>query len=225
MLALDLDRGESRRQGRTRHDVLGPNPAFHRVEVHRVAFADIGRSNAEPRMSRVQQIEVDELEQRRPQRFGIVEAQRAFGAPRLHPSCGKARTEKAGHPRCHAGKRTPSVEEAAQHVAIEERHGDDPVSYFLPEGAQLLGAAFRRVAGDDGTVDRSDGNAGDPVGLVAAPREGGVDTGLVGAEGAAALQHKANLGAPPGPRYFLPRQLARHFACLTATSGGSAAHG
>ena len=62
----------------------------------------------------------------------------------------------------------------------------------LPERPELRDPLVRRIAGDDGGVDRADRDAGDPVGIDLGLGERGVDPGLVGAERAAALQHQGD---------------------------------
>ena len=60
----------------------------------------------------------------------------------------------------------------------------------IPEFAQPLDPALRRVAGDQRRVDRADRNAGHPIRREAGLGEPLVDACLVGARGAAALQHQ-----------------------------------
>ena len=61
---------------------------------------------------------------------------------------------------------------------------------------------FRLVAGDDGGVDGTDGDAGHPVGLKSSLVQGLIDASLIGPERAAALQDEADtvdaLGAGSG---------------------------
>ena len=64
--------------------------------------------------------------------------------------------------------------------------------------AQALDPPLRRIAGNDGAVDRPDRDAGDPVRQIAVLRQGLVDAGLIGAERAAALQHETDLPAVRG---------------------------
>ncbi len=58
----------------------------------------------------------------------------------------------------------------------------------FPELGEALDTMLRRVAGDDCRVQCADGDAGDPVRMQARLGHRLVDTGLVGAERAAALQ-------------------------------------
>lgn len=59
----------------------------------------------------------------------------------------------------------------------------------VPELLEPVDAPLRRVAGDQRGVDGADRHAGDPVDLLVALVRAGVDAGLVGAQGAAPLQH------------------------------------
>ena len=63
----------------------------------------------------------------------------------------------------------------------------------VPEFAQPGDAVGRLVAGNERAVDGADRRADHPVGLDAAFHQRLVDAGLVGAEGAAALQHQDHL--------------------------------
>lgn len=55
---------------------------------------------------------------------------------------------------------------------------------------QAREAELRGVAGDQGGIDGSDGDAGDPVGLGAYRVQGFIDAGLIGSQRAAALQNE-----------------------------------
>jgi len=85
VLAFDLNRREARRQRRARHDVLRTKPPLARVEVDRVALADVGRADAQARMAGVEEVEIDEPLERAPERSGIVEAECRVRAPGVQP--------------------------------------------------------------------------------------------------------------------------------------------
>jgi hypothetical protein len=100
------------------------------------------------------------------------------------------------------GRALPVVAPAGAERAVDpgrppcRRSGD-----ALPELPQPGNAPFRRVAGNDGGVYRSDGDAGEPIRRVVGGRERLEDAGLVAAEGAAALQDERDLlvvGGRPG---------------------------
>ncbi len=59
-------------------------------------------------------------------------------------------------------------------------------------GAQLPNTLFRRIAGDDGRVHRADRDAGDPIRMQVRLRKRLIDAGLIGAEGASALEDQRN---------------------------------
>ena len=99
----------------------GPIRRSLRVEVHRVALADVGGADAEPRVPGIEEIEIDQPLERLAQRRGVVEAERALRAPRLQPGRRHARQEEAGDARGDAGERAPFVEDATEQVAVEER--------------------------------------------------------------------------------------------------------
>ncbi len=60
----------------------------------------------------------------------------------------------------------------------------------IPEVVQPLDPAFRRIAGDQRRIDGADRHAGDPVRREPFLGEAIVDASLIGAQGAAALQHQ-----------------------------------
>ena len=182
----------------------GPMRRSLAVEVDRVALADVGRADAEARVLRVEQLEIDQPLERRPQRRRVVEAERAFRAPGLQPGRRHARGVEAVDAGGDAGERAPLVEDAAGEIAVEQRLAGDALGDQLPELAQPLDPPLRRIAGDDGAVDRTDGDAGDPVRQVAPLRQGLVDAGLIGAERAAALEHQSDLGAVRGQGLSVP---------------------
>ena len=172
------------------------------VEVDRVALADVGRADTEAHVFRVEQLEIDQPHERGPQRRRVVEAERAFRAPGLQPGRRHARGIEAVDPGGDAGERAPLVEDAAGEIAVEQRLGGDAVGDQLPELAQALDPPLRRIAGNDGAVDRTDRDAGDPVRQIAPLRQGLVDAGLIGTECAAALEHKADLPAVRGQGFL-----------------------
>src|SRR5262249_38238635 len=90
------------------------------------------------------------------------------------------------------------IEEAARLIAapilLHQIEQTDPARRgdAFPERPQLVDAGFRRIAGDQGRIDRADRNAGDPVGLKLGFRESLVDPSLISSERAAALEHQGN---------------------------------
>src|SRR6185436_2495335 len=108
------------------------------------------------------------------------------------------RRVEAVDPGGNAGERTPLVEDAAGEIAVEQRLAGDALGDQLPELAQALDPPLRRVAGNDGAIDRADRDAGDPVRQIAPLRQGLVDAGLIGAERAATLEHETDLPAVRG---------------------------
>ena len=80
----------------------------------------------------------------------------------------------------------------AENVAVRGERPDFPLRDQVPKGLQLAQAVLGRIAGNDGRIDRADGNAGHPVRLNAGFVHGLIDTGLIGAQRTAALQNKRN---------------------------------
>ena len=62
----------------------------------------------------------------------------------------------------------------------------------FPEGLQLVEPFLRPVAGDEGRIHGADRYTGDPVAADAGAMHAFIDSRLVGAKGAAALQHQGN---------------------------------
>ena len=62
-----------------------------------------------------------------------------------------------------------------------------------PEFTQFFNPHFRRIAGDQGGIDRADRDAGHPVRFVVRRGERLVNAGLIASEGAPALQDECNL--------------------------------
>ena len=60
----------------------------------------------------------------------------------------------------------------------------------MPEFPQARDAPLGRVARDQGRVDGADGNARDPMRQIRRCSELFIHAGLIGAQGAAALQHQ-----------------------------------
>ena len=145
---------------------------------------------------------------------GIVEAERTLRSPGLQPGRRHAWLKEAAHARCNTCQRAPFVEDAARHIAFEQRLHRYAIGDQFPELAQPLGAPLGRIAGDQRAVDGADRYAGNPVGLIAALGQRRVDAGLIGAERASALQNETHLGAMRRQRFLtcfhsLPARRAR----------------
>src|SRR5262252_6365229 len=82
----------------------------------------------------------------------------------------------------------------------------------LPEFPQSLDTLFRRIAANKGRINRSDRNAGDPVGMQIGLRQGLINATLVGPKGTAALQDQRD----PLERRTLGRDMALAQQRLTA---------
>ena len=191
-LAVDLDRREARGQGAARHDVARVDPLLPAVEVDEVAALDVDRADREADRAGVEELEVDQLLERAAQRLGVVVADRRRRAGRLERRRRHPRREEAGDAEQHRDRRVGLVDDVAPAGLVGRRAVDRGAERErgdrLPELAQPRHPVLRAVAGDQGGVDRADRDAGDPVGRVPHRREALVHAGLVGAEGAAALE-------------------------------------
>jgi hypothetical protein len=112
---------------------------------------------------------------------------------RRHPRHEETRLARAdrlqdAHPVDHAPQvdipGPQALEDAGQVPCWQQRRHADG----FPEGFQSVEARFWRVAGDQRAVDGADGRAGDPVRPQSGLMESLVDTRLIGAQGATALQ-------------------------------------
>jgi hypothetical protein len=148
---------------------------------------------------RVAQVKVDELKQRIAQRRGVVIAGRGPGAGRAEPRIDLVRLEEAGLPQGCRHERTREIARLAIDVAIRRVVPDLAGRDAIPENPKPLEATLRRIAGDDRRIDAADRNAADPVRLHAFFVQGLIDTGLVGAKRAAALQDEGDTVASIGP--------------------------
>ena len=190
IVAVDLDRRESRRQRARRHDMLGPDLLLRIVEIDEVAGGDIHRADAEPRRLRIDAVEIHQPLQRRAQRRGVVIAQRLRQVRRPELRRWKARREETGHAERGDRHRAAFVIERTRHVARQvglpgQRRRDE-----IPERLELFEPLLARIAGDDRGVDRADRDAGDPGRLEIVPAQRLIGAGLIRPQRAAALQHQ-----------------------------------
>jgi hypothetical protein len=135
-LTVDLDGREARRQSTARHDVLRTDRLGGRVEILHIAGQHLHGSDAHPYQSRIQQIEIDELEQRGFKRLSIVDANRLRRALR-HDHCRRnSWLKETGHA-ADGGKRGAGFVENPTRVVIDaKRPSDEPAGNALPELAQ-----------------------------------------------------------------------------------------
>jgi hypothetical protein len=147
----------------------------------------------------VDQIEVDQLEQRLAQRCGVVITGGGFGAGRTEPRIDVVGFEKAGLAQRRRHERTREIAGLPVDVAVRRVMPDLACRDAVPENLQLLETMFRWIAGDDRRIDGADRNAAYPVGLHAFFVQGLIDPGLIGPERAATLQYKRHPVAPVGP--------------------------
>jgi hypothetical protein len=185
--ALDLGRGEAGRQRAAGQHVFWANRLFGAVEGHELPRLDVGRTQRQPHRSRIDQVEVDQPAERLQHRRGVVEAGLCGGASREE--------HRVQGPR---PKEVRLAHDQGFHIAhrvVEDvqRQHSQRLDHLRPgdQAPQLLKpsqALRRRGAGEDGAVDGTDGDTGEPVRLEAVFGQGLVSADVVGAERAAALQ-------------------------------------
>jgi hypothetical protein len=197
MLAFDLDGGKSGRQRTARHHVLGPDRVRRVVEIDEIAGTHVDGSDAETGGASIQTVEIHQTLECALEIFGVVEAggldRAAWLQPRIHrpggeKPAGPARERPGGAHQ--TAKIACGIAARGSEVSVTDI-GPKPVGgHLCPKLAQPIGAGIRRIAGNDGRIDRPNRDAGDPIGMYSGLREGLVDAGLIGPERAAALQHE-----------------------------------
>ena len=157
------DRRKAGRKRAARHDMIGPEGLFGRVEIGHVATLDIDRANREAYLATVQPVEIHEPEKCVAQRCRVVEADRGIGPRPLehrrrhawreesrnaheHGFVGAGLVERQPQP----GRNGSGGEEARERIA-----GTDE----LPELVQPLDTILRPVADDQRRIDRTDGDS------------------------------------------------------------------
>ena len=85
--AVDLRRRERRRKRPARHDVARRDGMRGVVEIDRLARTGVDRAERQPHVSSVDEVEIDELVQRRAQRFRIVVTERRDAALGRESGC------------------------------------------------------------------------------------------------------------------------------------------
>ena len=73
IVGADLDHRQRRRQGAARHDVLRDDFGLRAVEIDEVAVPHVDRADGVAHRRAVEEVEIDQAEQRLPQRRGVVE--------------------------------------------------------------------------------------------------------------------------------------------------------
>src|SRR5262249_52738233 len=120
-LTINRDGRKAWRQSAARHDMLRTYRLGGGVEILHVACQYLYRADACSHHARVQQVEVDKLDQRRAEWFSIVDADR-FGHPRWHDHRGrKSRLKKARNSSGGRKGRAGFVEDPARTVVVGER--------------------------------------------------------------------------------------------------------
>ncbi len=156
------------------------------IEIAHLAVAGIDRAHRHAHVLRIEVIEIDEVVERGAQRRGLVKGRMVDADARIGiPPRGQVGLKEGRDALPHRDR-----------IGDRARHGGEAEGIALhavPEFAQLIEPAFGRITGDDGAVDGADGGADHPVRLDAGFVQRLVDAQLIGAQGAAALQHQDNL--------------------------------
>ena len=191
-------------------------------EIGEVAAAHVDGADAEPDVSIVDPVEVDQAFERRSQRRNVVETQRVRFLWRPKVQRRKARGEERRRPEHRDPERVDLVDEAVRRLVLEvERTGVGDAEDAkrrsadrLPELAQPLDPLFRRVAGDERRIHGADRDSGDPVRQDVRSGKRLVHPALIGAERSPALEKQSDRleGRRTGfaAIHRLARRLGRH---------------
>mmetsp|Transcript_10637 Transcript_10637/g.43588 ORF Transcript_10637/g.43588 Transcript_10637/m.43588 type:complete len:509 (+) Transcript_10637:968-2494(+) len=234
-LAPDLHRREARRQCAAGQHMRGADAGLlvAVVEPGQLAGAHIDGAQRQPRVGGVDQRVVHQLVQRRREWRGVVEPQ--LGQRRRSvqvPGQRAARPEEAGHA---ADQGLPGLQARGEGIRRPGHRQTGP-RHARPELAQRGDAVCRLVAGDQRRIDRADGGAHQPVRRDAASVERLGHAGLVGAQGAAALEdidrlrrapagHQAACSVTPSSQGTAWKTGKASQAAACATRAGNAAAG
>ena len=191
MRTVDHGRRKARWQRAARHDMSGGDFLSLSVEVDRVSGLDVHRAEGEPHArSIVEEVEIDELLERMPERRIIVDAQCLSAALRSEEWRRHARDEETGNAENDDRRGVDPSKRDPQRVELCGSDQRQSRRHAIPEFAQPFDSPFGRIARDQRCVDGADRNACDPVGREALLGHAFVHSGLVGAERTAALQDK-----------------------------------
>src|SRR6185312_8178260 len=156
-------------------------------------------ADTEAHFTRIDAVEIDQLFQSGLEELRLIVACRFQAAGRVQPCSRLAQCKESWRTADQRPGCTHLVENAARNISlgrelircsspVEQRIGGDS----LPERAQLCDPLLGWITGDDGGIDGADRDAGNPIRMESRLREGFVDSRLVGAKGAAALEEQSN---------------------------------
>ena len=144
---------------------------------------------------------------------GVVIAGRGFGAGGAEPRIDVVRLEEAGLAQRGRHERTREVTGLAVDVAIRRVVPDLAAVMRSQKICSLSRRRSRRIAGNDRRIDRADRHPAHPIRLDACFVQRLIDTGLIGAERAAALQHQRDPVAAIGPPVRARCEVELNVAC------------
>ena len=191
--AVDLHHRQPRRQRARGHDVFRQQRLLGAVEIAEIAGGDVHRADRQAGVAARlgQQIPVHQLLQRLPQRGGVVEGGGAGGAARREPGVDRVGRKKPGVPRAMVASALCPLR-ARRRSSPSGAKGQIRRAVMRSQKARRRQPVVRPVAGDERGIHRADRDAGQEVRLQLRLMQRLVDAGLVGAEGAAALQHQGD---------------------------------
>jgi hypothetical protein len=147
-------------------------------------------TRAEPRHTGVDAIEIDEALQCRLQRAGVVDARGGKRSTRLLPWRQWPRGKKSACAKHRRKARIHLIEKIAGVIAIHQIGERRVQRHLRPKFAKPVNTGIGGIARDNCSVNRSNRNSGNPIGMDVGFGQGLVDASLVGPQSTAALQEQ-----------------------------------
>src|SRR5690606_12011128 len=147
-------RRQTGRQGATRHDVLSRNlHSLAGIEILHIPGEKVHGSDRNARLPGIEQVEIDELMQRRSERRCVVKTD-GLGRRRRHKRGWRhARLEETRHAGRGYERRARLIEKLARIVVASQRRDDEAAGYEIPELPQTFDAALRWISRNDRSIE------------------------------------------------------------------------
>src|SRR5258708_7180136 len=196
MLAFDFNRGKTGGKCAACHHVLRLDRVCRRIEVDEISRPDVDRTHAKAEQAGVEAVEIDQALQCTLKLTRVVEAGCLERPPWLQPWRARPGREEAVGPLHKRQVRAELIQQVARAVAFC-RCPAEPMprrirSHLGPELPKSITPRVRRIAGDDGRVNASNRNAGNPIRFYKGFGQGFVHPGLIRTERTTALQYQGH---------------------------------
>ena len=165
-------------------------PPFHQDTHAHLRTQGTGRPHRQPHRARVDAVKVHQPLKCGLERRGVVVTDGLQRTARLKRRRRKTRLKKAGNPKQQGLRGAAFIQGFTCAPWRCDQRSRSTRRHQVPELPQTRHPGRRRVAGDQGRVDGTDGNSRHPGGRAVALGEGLEHPGLVGTQRAAALEHQ-----------------------------------